>query len=53
MGVDKEDEDSTFSVNRLIMENITSVVTIEEIVCEKQFNPDLSKLVEDVVKGRI
>ena len=53
LGIEDEEEDSTFSVNRVVMENIEGAVTKESLVRETELDRKLSQLMEDVAKGRL
>ena len=53
LGIEDEEEDSTFSVNRVVMENIEGAVTKESLVRETELDRDLSQLMEDVARGRL
>ena len=52
-GIEDEGEDRTFSVNRIVMENIDCAVTKEDIIQETEMNHALFQLVDDINKGRI
>ena len=53
LGIEDKDEDSTFSVNRVVSENILGAVTRETLVRETEADGDLSQVVKDVVRGRL
>ena len=40
-------------VNRVIMDDIDGVITKEDLVFHKENDLDLSRLVEDIIRGRI
>ena len=42
LGIEDEEEDSTFSVNWVVMENIEGAVTKESLVRETELDRDLS-----------
>ena len=53
LGIESEREDSTLSVNSVIMEGNNAVITKEQIVKETRKDVSLSQVLEDVRRGRI
>ena len=53
LGVEEETEDSTFSVNRVLIENPEGAITLKNLAKETQEDEDLSVAVEDVKIGKL
>ena len=52
-GIEDEHQDSTFSVNRVVIENIEGAITREDMVVSTEKDLDLTLLVEDVMRGKL
>ena len=53
LGIEDEIGDSRFSINRILMEDNTQVVTLEEITQETKKDPNLEVVMKDFWKGEL
>ena len=52
-GIKKDNQNSTFSVYRVVMEDIDGAITREDLVLSTEKDPDLVLLMEDVMRGKL
>ena len=53
LGMEDELEDSSSSINRIVMETESRTLTKEDIVCESRKDPVISQVMEYVKMGRL